>query len=295
LNEELMGKLSGLAALPLILCAALAQDSELTAQPGIQFIEVEPGVRLEVVDWGGKGRPVVLLAGLGDTAHVYDQFAPKLTDAYHVYGITRRGFGASSIPTSGYTAARLGEDVVGVLDALKLDKPVLIGHSIAGEELTAVGALHSDRITGLVYLDAVLDRTSSTVTEINENAGKILGPSAQPNAADGRFDPAKAVMDGVQKPDYEHIRVPALALDRAPRSWEELVPGVPAITDPEKRAIADKVVAQFTSFRKHMEESFTSGIPSSRVIELPGAGHDVFRTNEADVLREMRNFLESLP
>jgi len=58
---------------------------------------------LEVLDWSVKGRPLVLLAGLGITAHVFDGFAEKLTDSYHVYGITRRGYGASSKPASGYT------------------------------------------------------------------------------------------------------------------------------------------------------------------------------------------------
>jgi len=60
----------------------------------VQFVTVDKNVRLEVLDWGGSGRPVVLLAGLGNTAHVFDDFAPKLAGAYHVYGITRRGFGA---------------------------------------------------------------------------------------------------------------------------------------------------------------------------------------------------------
>ncbi|HEY2459427.1 MAG TPA: hypothetical protein VGI16_01400, partial [Candidatus Acidoferrum sp.] len=54
----------------------------------VQFITVEDNVKLEVLDWGGSGRPLVLLAGLGDTAHVFDKFAPKLTPTYHVYGIT---------------------------------------------------------------------------------------------------------------------------------------------------------------------------------------------------------------
>jgi non-heme chloroperoxidase len=56
---------------------------------------VEKGVRLEVLDWGGSGRPLVLLAGGGDTAHIFDDFAPKLTPSFHVYGIARRGFGES--------------------------------------------------------------------------------------------------------------------------------------------------------------------------------------------------------
>ena len=61
----------------------------------VQFVAVAQNVRLEVLDWGGIGRPVVLLAGGGNTAHIFDEFATKLTASYHVYGITRRGFGAS--------------------------------------------------------------------------------------------------------------------------------------------------------------------------------------------------------
>ena len=120
----------------------------------IQFVTVEENVNLEVLDWGGVGRPVVLLAGLGNTAHVFDDFAPKLAADYHVYGITRRGYGACSAPASGYGADRLGDDVLSALDSLRLDKPVLAGHSIAGEELSSVGSRHPNRVAGLVYLDA---------------------------------------------------------------------------------------------------------------------------------------------
>ena len=48
----------------------------------VQFITVDKDVRLEVLDWGGSGRPIVLLAGMGNTAHVFDDFAPKLTKDY---------------------------------------------------------------------------------------------------------------------------------------------------------------------------------------------------------------------
>src|SRR5438067_2122324 len=103
-----------------------------------QFVTVEKGVRLEVVDWGGSGRPVVLLAGGGNTAHVFDEFAPKLTTTNHVYGITRRGFGRSGYSRAENPLARLRDDVLAVLDSLKLERPVLVGHSIAGAELSAV-------------------------------------------------------------------------------------------------------------------------------------------------------------
>src|SRR5262249_6898704 len=108
----------------------------------VRFVTVEKNVVLEVLDWGGTGRPLVLLTGLGNTAHVFDKFAPKLMARYHVYGITRRGFGDSSNPPptpDNYNADRLGDDVLAVLAALELDHPVLAGHSVAGEELSSIG------------------------------------------------------------------------------------------------------------------------------------------------------------
>ena len=96
----------------------------------------------------------MLLTGSGNTAHVFDDFAAKLTGIAHVYGITRRGFGASSHPESGYTDQRLADDVLQVLDSLKLVAPVLVGHSMGGNELTTVASQHPDRVSGLVYLEA---------------------------------------------------------------------------------------------------------------------------------------------
>ena len=100
----------------------------------VRFVPVDDDVRLELLDWGGSGRPVVLLAGLGNTAHIFDGFADKLSGPYHVYGITRRGFGASGHPNDGYDEQRLADDVLSVLDSLKIAEPVLVGHSIAGDE-----------------------------------------------------------------------------------------------------------------------------------------------------------------
>jgi pimeloyl-ACP methyl ester carboxylesterase len=120
----------------------------------VQLVTVDKDIRLEVLDWGGSGRPVVLLAGLGNAAHIFDKLAPKFTANHHVYGITRRGFGVSSAPATGYSADRLGDDVLSVLDSLKLDRPILARHSIAGEELSSVASRHPERVAGLIYLDA---------------------------------------------------------------------------------------------------------------------------------------------
>jgi non-heme chloroperoxidase len=81
-----------LALLPTLACG---QDTGAWRDPSphhVQFVTVDEGVRLEVLDWSGSGRPIVLLTGSGSTAHIYDEFGPKLSALGPVYAITRRGY-----------------------------------------------------------------------------------------------------------------------------------------------------------------------------------------------------------
>jgi pimeloyl-ACP methyl ester carboxylesterase len=90
--------LISLLTIPGPLAAQDIPDNRDTAPHSIRFVTVQENVKLEVLGWGGSGRPVILLHGGNSTAHEFDKFAPKLTGSYHVYGITRRGSGASSAP-----------------------------------------------------------------------------------------------------------------------------------------------------------------------------------------------------
>ena len=67
-----------IALAALLTSTAPAQNTDSTAHT-VQFVTVDENVKLEVLDWGGSGRPVVLLTGMGNNAHVFDKFAPKLT------------------------------------------------------------------------------------------------------------------------------------------------------------------------------------------------------------------------
>ena len=177
-------------ALLYITGAAAAQTQWHDPSPHAErFVEVEKDVRLEVLDWGGSGRAIILLPGSGNTAHIFDDFAPKLNRFGHVYGITRRGFGRSSHPETGYSEQRLADDVLSVMAQLKIDRPVLVGHSMSGEELTRIGDEHSDRVSGLVYLAAIADPTDfpANSKEYMELASKLPAPmrsGPQATAAD---------------------------------------------------------------------------------------------------------------
>jgi non-heme chloroperoxidase len=123
------------------------------------MINVDQGVQLEVLDFGGTGTPIVLLPGLGATAHSFDELAPQLAQKHRVIAITRRGTGYSSRPDFGFDTPRLARDVLAVMDQMALSRVLLVGHSIAGDELTWLGGHHGERFSGLVYLDAAYDRS----------------------------------------------------------------------------------------------------------------------------------------
>ena len=125
--------------------------------PKSDFVHVN-GIRLHYLDWDGKDPPLIFLTGMGSSAYIYNRFAPRFTDSFHVLGLTRRGHGDSDYPETGYDADTLTEDICQFMDALHIQKAVLAGHSLAGVELTHFAATHPERVEKLVYLEALDDR-----------------------------------------------------------------------------------------------------------------------------------------
>jgi pimeloyl-ACP methyl ester carboxylesterase len=149
-----------------------------------RLVTVDDGVQLEVLDWGGSGPAIVLLAGLGATAHHYDDFAPALTARHRVIGVTRRGHRGSSAAPDGYGFARLADDVLRVMEVVGVTNPVVIGHSFAGEEMHVLGARHAAKIRGLVYVDAAFDRGDDADGEAFRAAARPVPAAPSPQEAD---------------------------------------------------------------------------------------------------------------
>jgi len=127
-----------------------------------------PEVSLQVRDWQSPrntGPVFVLLAGLGANAGSFDSLAPALAAKSRVIAISRRGYGLSDKPLPVKTATQFYEvdtlvaDLKAVLDALGVNRAVLAGHSIAGNEITRFAGLHPERTQGLIYLDTTFDYT----------------------------------------------------------------------------------------------------------------------------------------
>ncbi|MGB6450142.1 MAG: alpha/beta hydrolase [Steroidobacteraceae bacterium] len=300
-----------------------------TSPPKELFVRVDRGVKLEVLDWGGTGRALVFLAGSGDTAHAFDQLAPRFTDRHHVYGITRRGFGRSDKPlpmTQNYMADRLADDVLEVLDALKLDRPILAGHSIAGEELSSIGCRYPERVAGLTYLDAqgpsafydahgqvgyfveiaVLLRKLNELSSPDPSLDRTrIAQLLQSNLLH-RFEASArwvlktlpATRGGPLRPDPAAPYI--AAMNRGEEMYTDIKGPILAITalphDYERNPTpANRAVVEMNlKFETRQTDAFEKALPNARVVRLPYANHYIFRSNEADVITDMNAFMDSL-
>jgi len=159
-------------------------------------VSATPEVSLQVRDWqppgSSTGPVIVLLAGLGGNARYFDSLAPALAARSRVIAISRRGYGLSDKPipvktaTQYYEVDTLVADLKAVLDALGVQRAVLVGHSIAGNELTRFAGLHPERTQGLVYLDTTFDYTADGDSGGEDTPKNALLEEPDPKPEDGR-------------------------------------------------------------------------------------------------------------
>ena len=266
---------------------------------------------------------MVLLTGIGDNAHVWDDFAYQFTDFFRVIGITRRGFGASDKPDGGYDVPTRARDDIAVLDDFGIDKAVFVGHSIAGSELSQLGLAYPHRVDKLVYLDA-LDRAEvpreeqelppppftdddfSSLRAFQAAGARLLG-NREPNAAfcnaflfgrSGRIVddvtpdeiPAKIFAEADKPPptNWRKIRAPRLGIfalftREARQAWYWYL-------SPAEQAEFDAGWGPIVNWKRRTIGRFAEGNTANTFL-LPNAPHYIYISNEAEVVRWMRDFL----
>jgi len=288
------------------------------------FVEVQRNVRLHYLDYGGTGPSLVMIPGLGNTAHAFDDFAPAFTDKYHVVAITRRGFGESSHPDDGYDTARLVEDLRTAIAKLNLGTVILVGHSIAGEEMNRFAARYPSEVSKLVYLDAAYNRIAfdSLLTEafpVTPDIPARPDPTARDTATveayvryvhatrglkipesdirtryryDGWDEEITTAYRsiGAERPPYRAIKAPALAVYAVTDSVSQLEPW--QRTDREHARGLKELISGVEAAAKKMRNEFKTQVAKGEVLEIHGGHHWIFVSHRDQVIAAVRKFLE---
>jgi pimeloyl-ACP methyl ester carboxylesterase len=290
------------------------------------FITVQRGIRIHYLDFGGTGAPVLFIPGIGNTAHAYDDFAPAFTDRFHVYAMTRRGFGESSHPAKGYSLDRLTDDIRAVMDSLGLRRVDLVGHSFAGQEMTHFLRRFPDRVRRVVYLDGAYDNI--LVDSVSQEVFTTSMPypaKPEPTAADTstyaayvRFVHAtrgvnipesdirvRVKNDGIveeagvgytaigreteiEHQDWPTLRHPALAIFALRERFDQSEPWITA--DTSRREEVQAVIDKSKIVSLFAVNDFRKA-PRGETITISGGHHWIFVSHRERVLAAVREFL----
>lgn len=270
--------------------------------PPDRFVTLD-GVRFHYLDWDGDGDPLLLLAGLGCTAHVYAELAPHLTARFRVLALTRRGHGLTDRVQAGYALADAAEDARRLLDALGIARAHVIGHSMGGGEASALAARHPGRIDRVIYLDGAYDWADNPTPVKPDEA---MSP-ARFASYDDYVDFVRSLLpDGIWGPALDSMlrasvdtQVDGSVVDK--HSDAALAPFVQALnsfrhpySDITAPALAIYAVADpphvDATWRAACLDRFAAETSNGRVLELR-ASHYLFIDHRDDVLAVIWTFL----
>lgn len=257
--------------------------------PHTSGIVTANGTKLHYLDWGGSGEVIVFLTGFGDTAHVFDWMAPKFTDKYRVMALTRRGFGDSDKPETGYDIKTLTEDVRAFLDLMKIKRVHLFGHSAGGNEMTNFATKYPKRTLSLVYLDASYDRRE--VAKLYD-LDPLGSPPSPPTSLKDRIDLAFITTIESYDPTYKKIKSPVLSFFAWFEKHWDLKPDTP---EDKRKAAEIFIETHVRPYQKRNIERFRRELPGAHVVELNGTHHYFFRdpSKRDEVIKTIREFLEN--
>ena len=112
-----------------------------------------PAGDLVVWDYPGGEPATLFLHGIGNYGRVWDFVADAMAGRLRLIAPDARGHGDSTKPAAGYDATDFVADAVAILDALGLDRVVLVGHSMGGGHGLALALAHPERIRAFVLID----------------------------------------------------------------------------------------------------------------------------------------------
>ncbi len=284
------------------------------------------GVRFHYLDWGGTGQTILFLPGFGDSAHIFDMLARRFIDRFRALGLTRRGHADSEMGASGHDVDTHVQDILRFLDACNIEVVILVGHSMAGAEMTRLAAGFPRRVSRLIYLDAAFDFSAykgiheldplvafgppggyqdslkAYMAYLRNAYSAVWSPLFETEIcrqttlnADGSVQERmpKTVRDAIFNglfaycPEYSAIEAPALAFFTFPEGRER-----PEYVPQDVWSKWDKYQSdEYVPFIRREIEKFANEMRYATVVEMPDTQHYCFLHREDEIVRRMGSLL----
>ena len=262
----------------------------MATEPTSAYVVIN-GLKLHYVEWGdANATPMVMLHGLRAYAHWFDEFAAVVKDRFRVLALDQRGRGNSEWAADGdYSREAYVSDLAAFIDALGLDKVVLVGHSMGGLNCLHYAAREPETVLAFIDVDIGPEIAPDGMARIRKELGATPDRFAS-------WDEAAAFLK------TNHARASA-ANRETRRQWmfREGANGAiewrldPAIFDPKIRqdpvehtwSALTEIRCPTLIVRGGITDILTSEacdemvarMPNCRWVEIPDAGHLVIEDN----------------
>lgn len=277
------------------------------------------GLKFHYRDWDGAGKPLVLLHGLASTSHIFDMMLPHLISYCHPIALDQRGHGESDKPESGYDFDNFVNDLHAFINALGLERPVLLGHSWGGSVVLQYAATYPNVPRGIIMVDGgFLDLSSSPDATWERTEKELAPPDFTGMTKEALLERAKTWSSDIQwSAEREAILLANFSINpdgtiqpRLHRShhmkilralWEQRPPQLyprvrcHVLMVPAWREPGDDRTARFIERKKTNLSQARELLPNSRTVEMHDTVHDIPVHRPRELAEAICQFLTGLP
>jgi non-heme chloroperoxidase len=245
-------------------------------RPLVQYARLASGVALQYCEQGDPaGVPIICLHGVTDSWRSFELLFEHLPRSFRAIALSQRGHGDSDRPQSGYRAKDFADDLAAFMDALAIERAVIVGHSMGTHGAQRFAVDHPGRVLGLVLIGAFATMRGNAAVE--EFWGSDVSRLADP------IDPAFALafqestLAQPIPPDFldmavaESLKAPAEVWRAAFEGFlqDDVMPDLGKIAAPTLILWGDQ--DGFCS--RAVQDALVAAIPRATLAVYGGAGH----------------------
>lgn len=242
----------------------------------------------------GDGPALVVLHGIGSNGTSWAPVAARLARSYEVIAIDHRGHGASSHPATGYLVDDYAGDLTALIDALGLERPLVMGHSLGGMTALEWARRHPDRAAAIVLEDAPMWRGGPGVEELFDGwIATSQMPVEDVRAHYAAENPAWSAADIARRAEAITSVAPGvfteMKADMLAQGGISVVPTYPDIRSPVLLVYGDVEAGGMVP--EHDAREFAEMVPNAELAHIAGGSHSLHRDSPEAYLAAAEPFL----
>lgn len=239
----------------------------------------------------------MLLHGYTDSCLSFSQVLAHLPDSLHIFAISQRGHGDSDRPANGYQMQNFAADLNGFMDAVGINKAVVVGHSMGSVVAMHAAVMHPDRVTGLVLIGAMYTPVANNpdLSEFSEMVATTIDDPVAPEFV--REFQESTLARPISDTFFDTILEESLKVPG--RVWRETMRGMQAadVTEQVDNINVPTLIIwgeQDGMAQRADQEALKERISNARLIVYPGAGHGTHWEEPERFAADLTEFVESV-